>query len=122
MLCHLRRRAGIPTSRTHVRTTALVDDQESFLAGLRARVAAVVFTVRVVVCAVKPLIVAEAGILQVAGSLLAIGVIAQLRLITPMNPPDGVKLIMDVFPVAGPGITVTGVPETEKPGGVRLMV
>ena len=81
-----------------------------------------VVTVRVVVCAVKPLMVAEAGILHVAGSLAAVGVIAQLKLITPVNPFEGVKVIVEVFPVVAPGATVIGVPAMEKLGGGKLMV
>ena len=82
----------------------------------------VVLTVRVVVCAVVPLMVTEVGMLHVAGSLAAVGVIAQLRLITPVNPPEGVKLIVDVFPVVAPGATLTAAPVMEKVGVGRLMV
>jgi hypothetical protein len=60
--------------------------------------------------------VTETGMLHVAGSLAALGVIAQVRLITPVNPPAGVKLIVDVFPVAAPGTTLTAVPVMEKLG------
>ena len=89
---------------------------------LRAGVADVVLTIRVVVCAVEPLMVTEAGMLHVAGSLAALGVIAQLRLITPVNPSEGVKLMVDVFPVVAPGTTPTAVPVMEKLGVARLMV
>lgn len=82
----------------------------------------VVLTVRVVVCAVEPLMVTEVGMPHVAGSLAAVGVIAQLRLIAPVNPPEGVKLIVDVFPVVAPGATPTAVPVMEKLGVGRLMV
>ena len=108
----------------HARAVPPTDDQKNLLAPLRAEVADVVFTVRVIVCAAEPLMVAEAGILHIAGSLAAMGVIEQLRLITPVNPPEGVKLRVDVFPVVAPGATLTAVPVIEKPGGTggRLMV
>jgi hypothetical protein len=85
-------------------------------------VAAVVFTVRVVVCAVEPLIVMEVGMPQVAGSLAAAGVIAQLRLIVPVNPPDGVKLIVEVLPVVAPGATLIAAPLMEKLGKSMVYV
>jgi hypothetical protein len=67
-------------------------------------VAAVVFMVSVVVCAEAPVIVIEAGRLQVAGSLVAKGAIAQLRLIAPVKPPDGVKVMVEVLPEVAPGV------------------
>jgi len=81
---------------------------------LRAEVASVVFTVRVTVCGAELLMVAEAGMLHVAGSLAAVGAIVQLRLITPVNPSEGVKVIVAVFPVVAPGATLTAVPAMEK--------
>jgi hypothetical protein len=80
-------------------------------------VAAVVFTISVAVCAVSPLIVTDAGTLHVGGSFAAVGVIAQLRLTTPVNPYHGVTEIVDVFPVVAPGATLSGAPvNTEKYG------
>ena len=79
-----------------------------------------VLTVRTTVCTLDPLIVTDAGMVQVAGSFVAMGVIAQLRLITPVKPPEGVKLIVEVFPVVAPGVTVTAVPVTEKLGGGKV--
>ena len=119
---HLRRRAGMPTSRMHARAVPPTNGRKNRLRRLRAEPADVVFTVRVTVCAVVPLIITEAGMLHVAGSLAAVGVIAQLRLITPVNPPVGVKLMVDVFPVAAPGTTLTAGPMIEKPGGIGWMV
>jgi hypothetical protein len=104
------------------RSVPLTDGQKNLLARLRAEVGAVVFTVRVVVCAAEPLMVTEAGMLHVGGSLAALGVIAQLRLITPVNPSEGVKVIVDTFPVVAPGGTLTAVPEMENPGVGCLMV
>ena len=113
---HLHRRAGMPMSKTQATGGPPTNDHKSFLAGFKAELAAVVFTVRVIVCAVQPLMVAELGRLHVAGSLAAVGVIAQLREIAPVNPPDAVKLIVDVFPVVAPGATLTAVPVMEKLG------
>lgn len=121
IICRVRRRVGMPRSRMHARAAPPADGQKNFLAGLRADVAAVVFTVRITVFAVEPLIVAEAGMVHVAGSLTAAGVMVQLNVIDPVNPFDGVKVIVDVFPVIAPGETVTGVPLTVKLGG-RLTV
>ena len=112
----------MPTSRMHARAAPPTDGQKRFLIWLRAVLAAVVFTVSVVDCADAPVIVIEAGTLHVAGSLAAAGVIAQLRLTLPVNPPDGVKVTVEVFPVVAPGVTVTDVPMTVKLGGGKLMV
>ena len=116
MLGHLRRRADMPMSRMQGHIPALTVIQENFPIALAANVGAVVFTARVVTCAVEPLIVTEAGMLHVAGSLAAAGVIAQLREITPVNPFDGVKVMKDVFPADAPAMTMIGVPVMEKPG------
>jgi hypothetical protein len=69
----------------------------------------VVSTVRTTVCALDPLMVTEAGIVHVAGSPTAMGVIAQLRLITPVKPSKSVKLIVEVFPIVAPGVTFIAV-------------
>ena len=81
-----------------------------------------VFTVRVTVCAVAPLIATDAGMLHVGGSIAGVDVRAQLRFMTPVNPPEGAKLIVDVFPVIAPGTTLTLVPLREKSPGGGLMV
>jgi hypothetical protein len=101
----------------HARVVPPTNGWNDLPASLRAELAAVVFTVRVVVCNAVPLMVTEAGILHVAGLLAAVGVIAQLRLIVPVNPPDGVKVIADVFPAVAPGVTLTAGPVMEKSGG-----
>jgi acyl dehydratase len=110
----------MPTSKMHARPVPPTNGRKN-LVRLRAELGAVVVTVRVVVSAVEPLIVTEAGMLHVAGSLAAAGVIAQLRLIAPVNPPDGVKVIVDVFSVVAPGATLTTVPVMEKLGVGRLI-
>jgi len=82
----------------------------------------VVFTVSVVVCADAPVMAAEAGRLHVAGLVAAVGAIVQLRLMVPVNPPDGVRGMVEVFPVVAPGATVTAVPLTVKLGEGKFMV
>jgi uncharacterized membrane protein YdfJ with MMPL/SSD domain len=77
---------GVTANRRQARAALPADRHKNLSRSFRAEAAAVVFTVRVVVCAVAPLMVAEAGMLQVAGSLAATGVMAQLRLIAPVNP------------------------------------
>ena len=79
-----------------------------------------VLTVRTTVCALDPLMVTDDGMLHVPGLLAVMGVIAQLRLITPVKPPEGVKLIVEVFPVVAPGVSVTAVPVMEKLGGGKV--
>ena len=111
----------MPTSRMHARTIPPVDGQRSLLVWLRAEVASVVFTVSVVVCAVEPLIETDTGMLHEAGSLAAVGAIAQLRLIVPVNPPEGVKVMVEVFPVVAPGIRLIAVPVTAKLGEMLMV-
>src|SRR5208282_2107232 len=79
VLHHLRRRAGMPTSRMHARAVPPTNGRKNLMVRLRAEVDGVLFTVRVTVCAAELLTVAEAGMLHVAGSLAAVGVIAHLR-------------------------------------------
>jgi hypothetical protein len=70
-------------------------------------VAAVVVTVSVEVCAVAPLMVREVGEnAQVAGSLAAAGAMTQVNATAPVNPPEGVAVIVAVLPVVAPGSTV----------------
>jgi hypothetical protein len=104
----------------HARAALPANGQNGFPAWFRAEVAAVVFTVSVVVCATAPVIVAVARTPHVAGSLAATGVIAQLRLTAPVNPPDGVNVMVEVFPVVAPGATVIAVPVIAKPGGAVM--
>jgi hypothetical protein len=67
----------------------------------------VVVRVSVEVTAVAPLIVTEAGeSAQVAGSLAATGAMAQVSATGPVNPPDGVTMIVEELPVVAPGLTV----------------
>jgi len=109
-----RRREGRPTSRRHASADPPRDGQKILAGSFRAVVGGVVMTVRTAVCGPAPVIVAEDGMLQVAGSLAAVGVMAQLRAIAPVNPPPGVRVMVEVLPLVAPGATVTFVPVREK--------
>ena len=111
---HLRRLTGTPTIKMHARTTPLTERQNDLRPGLIAALGAVVFTVRVVVCCAEPLIVTEAGTLHVAGSLGAFGVIAQLRLMVPVNPPDGVTVNVAVPALPGRDGQQSGTPRNPE--------
>jgi hypothetical protein len=72
-------------------------------------VGAVVVTVTVTVDAAVPLIVTEEVLSEHVGGavgLLKAVVTAQLRVTVPVNPPAGVTVIVDVFPLVAPGATV----------------
>jgi len=80
------------------------DGHNSFLSSFLEFVAGVEKIVSVELCAPVPVIVTELGVkLQVGGSLAAAGVTAQVRLTVPVNPLDGVTVILTVFPVVAPG-------------------
>ena len=103
----LRRRLGMPKRKTSARAVPPADGQNSLLVRLRALEAAVVETVRVDVFAVVSVMLTEAGDrLQVAGSLAAVGVIAQVRATLPVNPSEGVTVMVEVLPLVAPGFTV----------------
>ena len=103
----LRRRLGMPKRKTSARAVPPADGQNSLLVRLRALVGAVVETVNVEVSAEVPVMSTEAGErLQVAGSLAAVGVTAQVKATVPVNPPDGVTLMVDVLPEVAPAVTV----------------
>jgi hypothetical protein len=115
MVRHLRRRAGMPKSITQAKVAPpdAYHGTETPPALGWARwlsavlVAAVVVIVSVEVCAVAPEMVTEVGErLHIAGSLAAVGLTAQLRLTTPLNPFDPVVLIVDVLLVVAPGLRV----------------
>jgi hypothetical protein len=99
---------------TKSRTQARVAPPAAYLRDLprlgwfkAAVVAAVVVRVSADVPAVAPLIVTAAGeSAQVAGSLAAAGVMAQVSATAPVNPPEGVTVIVEVLPVVAPGLTV----------------
>jgi len=72
-----------------------------------------------VVAAVVPIVTTTVGVvvlltvtelearLQEAGSLAAVGLMAQLRLTVPLYPPAEVRVTVVVFPVIAPAVTVT---------------
>jgi hypothetical protein len=109
-LVHLRRR---PTSSTHASAAQLADAPKDRTEPLTD---GVVCTARVVVTAPVLLIATEPGMLHVAGSFAAVGVIAQVRLTAPVNPSAGVSVIVEVFPVVAPRVTLMFVPVIEKLG------
>jgi uncharacterized Tic20 family protein len=121
MVRQLRRRAGMPKSSRQASDAppAAYQVTPGSLGWARAALeAAVVFTVSVDVCALVSLIAIEAGErLHVAGSLAAVGVIAQVRLTVPVKPLTGVTETV-VVPLY-PAITViaAGVAAMEKSGG-----
>jgi hypothetical protein len=117
----LRRRAGMPKRNTRARAAPPADGQNSLFDGLIEEVVPVVVAVNVVVIAVVPLRVIEAGcMLHVAGSLAATGAMAQVRLIVPLNQPAGVTVIVEVFPVVAPEATVIIVPLIVKLAGTTV--
>jgi hypothetical protein len=84
-----------------------VEGQNNLFIWFSLLVAAVVVTVSVEVCAVLPLSVTEAGLrLQLAGSLAAVGLMEQLRFTVPEYPFVPARLMVEVFPVVAPGLTV----------------
>ncbi len=109
---HLRRRAGMPKNNTRASTAPPAEGQKGLFGslGLLSAVAApVVFTVNTSVCAVVPLTVTDADArLHVGRSAAPVGeeLMVQLIATAPVNPPDGVTLIVEVLPVVAPGLTV----------------
>jgi hypothetical protein len=65
-------------------------------------VVAVVATVSVVICAPVPVISTVGPTLHVAGLLAATGVTAQVKLTLPVNPFDGVTVMVAASPVVAP--------------------
>jgi hypothetical protein len=67
----------------------------------------------------------EGGMLHVAG-LVALGGVAlttQFRFTVPVNPFDGVAVIVTVFPVVAPGLIVMSpLSLRSKVGGARMIV
>lgn len=103
----LRRRRGSLKSSINAKVIPPVDGQSSFFIGLAALVAAVVFTVSTTVGVAVLLTVTELGArLHVAGSLAAVGVIAQLRFTVPAKPFCDVIVTVAVLPVVAPGSIV----------------
>jgi hypothetical protein len=61
--------------------------------------------------------------LNVGGFTLPAGleVMAAVSVTVPVSPPDGVTVMVDMFPVVAPGPTVTAEPVIAKPGGVTAV-
>jgi hypothetical protein len=102
------RRRGTKTNTTNASAVPPAG-QKSFFLMFSALDAGVVVTVSVDVCAVVPLIVTEAGFrLHVGASMtLVIDVVTlQLRLTVPLNAFVPATLIVTVFSLVSPGVTV----------------
>ena len=84
----------------------------------------VVATVRVSVIAAAPVMVTEFDMkLHVAGLVAPVGLAtAQVRLTAPVNPFDGVTVIVDVLPVAGAGGDADVAAVSESEAGKRARV
>ena len=57
--------------------------------------------------------------LNVGGYTAPVGleVTTAVRTTTPAKPPDGVTVMVELFPVVAPGVTLTAEPLTAIPGG-----
>ena len=117
------RDAGTPKSRRQANAAPPLSQPlpNAFGRCKAAELDAVVDTVSVAVAAEAPVI--ETGEvepkLKVGSSEAPAGVLvsAAVRVTLPVNPPAGVTVIVEVFPVVAPGGTVRAVPDNERPGG-----
>jgi hypothetical protein len=75
-----------------------------------AAATAVVLTVSVAVPAVVPLIAIGEVTEHVGVSVPLVGETAQLKATLPVNPPPGVTVIVDVFPLVAPGEAIVIAP------------
>jgi hypothetical protein len=123
------RRAGIPNRKTHASTApppayhgifrgASFDDVQGSV------LLAVVEMVSVAVPAAAPVMPTGVVVpkLNVGGmtAFAGLAVTAAVSATLPVNPPPGVTLIVEVFPVVAPGSTVTAVPVIAKLGLVTV--
>jgi hypothetical protein len=62
--------------------------------------------------------------LKVGGycALVGLDVITAVSATLPVKPPLGVTVIVNVFPVVAPGVTVTDVPPTVKVGFAAVVI
>jgi len=125
----LRRRAGMPKSRIQARAAPPAAYQGTPLRLGRTKAAldaAVVVIVSVAVPAEVPVMLT--GLvepkLKVGGYWAPVGleVTAAVSTTLPVKPPAGVTVMVEVLPVVAPGITVTAVPLTVKPGVGAVIV
>lgn len=104
---HARRRDGMPKKNSIA--SVAPPPRKNFSRGLLAELVldAVVATVSVDVAAVVPVIVIGEVTVHVGGSFgLVIDVVtAQVIFTPPVNPPDGVTVIVAVLPVVAPAVT-----------------
>ena len=117
----LRRRAGMPKSRTNARVAPPVAYQGTpgpFGYARAALLAAVVEMVRVAVFAIVSVILT--GLvepkLKVGGYWAPVGleVTVAVSATLPVKPPSGVTVMVELLPVVAPRETVTVVPPSEK--------
>lgn len=103
---------GLTKSNTNANVAPPAGGQKGLRFSFLAFVAAVVVTVSVKVWGVLPLIVTEVGFrLHVGMSLTPVIVVVtlQVRVTVPLNPFVPATLIVPVFPVVAPGVTVMDV-------------
>ena len=102
-----RRRVGV--TKKHMKANAIPPAglKNCLNSGTCAVLLAVVFTVRFAVAVVVPVMFTDEGMLQVGKSvgLLRLVVTEQDRLTIPVNPPAGVTVIVEEFPVVMPGLS-----------------
>jgi hypothetical protein len=115
----------MPKKITRASAAPPVDGQNELAGLLSAVVAGVVPKVKTSVCADVPLMVTE-GVarLHVGRSLAPDGelVMAQVIATAPVNPPDGVTVMVEVLPVVAPGLTVMLLPLVRaKLGGAATL-
>ena len=123
IVCHLRRRAGMPKSMMKVNAVPPAAYQGTpgrFGWTKAALVGAVVEIVSVAVPAVVPEMRTGAvePKLTVGGYWAPVGleVTEAVKATVPVKPPDGVTVTVDVFDVVAPGVTLTAVPPMVKLG------
>ena len=125
--CHLRLRVGLPESSRKPRAAPPAGSQGipwRFGSAIAVPVPAVVEMVRIADLADVPVILN--GLvepkLKVGGSTAPGGldVITAVKATLPVHPPEGVTVIVEVFPVVL-GATVTAVPLTVKLGADKLI-
>ena len=114
---NLRRRAGMPNSNTQARTVLPPANQGNpfgpALAEEQLENGAVVEMVIVAVPTVLPVMLT--GLVE---PKVSVGVsMAPAGLALPVNPPLGVRVIVEKLPTVPPGAIVTADPEIVRPGG-----
>jgi hypothetical protein len=122
---NLRRRAGMPNSNTQTRTVLPPANQGNpfgpTLAEEQLENGAVVEMVRVAVPTVLPVMLtglAEPKVsVGVSMAPAGLALTTALSATLPVNPPLGVRVIVEKLPTVPPGAIVTADPEIVRPGG-----